>query len=107
MRQLVVIVMLLFTYWNGKIDSSTYIGVIEHQDSLKVNAFIVLKNHCNSCHKIKRKASVFTLKNMTRYSNAINQQVFIKRRMPKGRTNRLAKTQEETLKIWLSSLKNP
>ena len=106
MTQFIVIVISFFIHWHNQIEKSSYTVIIDSQQTIKENAFVVLKENCNTCHEDKRKASVFTLDNMNAFSNAIDYQVFIKKRMPKGRKNQLTEVEAKTLKIWLNSLKN-
>jgi len=65
--------MIITSYYKNKIDSIAYVRSTESQDSLKANAFMVLKNNCNNCHATKRRITEFTLANMEIYSNAVNQ----------------------------------
>lgn len=60
-------------------------NIDEQQTSLKQKAFIVLKNKCNTCHATKRRVDIFTISNMDSLKFEINNQVFIKRKMPKGK----------------------
>lgn len=108
MKLFVLIGIVLLIYRTNNIGKSTYSTVITPQEEpLKKSAFTILRNNCNSCHAEKRKVTVFTFANMDRYSNAINQQVFIRRKMPKGRKNKLKEKEEETLKKWITTLNNP
>ena len=72
-------------------------------DQLKLEAFAILNAKCNSCHKRQNPFMVFSLKNMEKRAAKINQQVFVKRRMPKGNQTRLTSAEYETLKKWLST----
>ncbi len=60
-------------------------NIDEQQTSLKQKAFIVLKKKCNTCHATKRRVDIFTISNMDSLKFEINNQVFIKRKMPKGK----------------------
>lgn len=100
MQQLTTCVFILINYLCNHSTSATY-QKIDKQDALKINAFNIIKVNCNSCHAVKRKTTVFTLENIDSYASIINQQVFIKKRMPKGRKNRLTKVEEETLHKWI------
>lgn len=76
----------------------------EQQESLKQRAFIVLKNKCNTCHATKRRVEIFTISNMDSLKIKINNQVFIKRKMPKGKKNQLTTTEEIDLANWIKVL---
>lgn len=83
---------------------TTFIEIGPQQNSLKTKAFNILKNKCNICHATKRRIQLFTLNNMDSLKAEINTQVFIKRKMPKGKRNQLSKQEEMNLKNWLSGL---
>ena len=68
---------------------------------LKKEAFEVLRSKCNLCHKKRNPFKVFSLKNMDRHAPKIYQQVFVKRRMPKGNKVKLTDQEYQTLKEWL------
>ncbi len=74
------------------------------QNTVKERAFIVLRDKCNSCHATKTRLIIFTLGTMDSLHLDINTQVFIKRKMPKGKKNNLSEKEEIDLKIWLCSL---
>lgn len=69
---------------------------------LKSDAYEILKVKCNGCHQIKNPAWVFTLDNMTIFSEEINKQVFIKKRMPKGKEIKLTQEEYQRLRNWLT-----
>ena len=60
----------------------------------------------NVCHQKRNKRRVFTLENMTKWSNDINKQVFIKKRMPKGKKIKLTSQEYQDLLTWISSTQN-
>jgi uncharacterized membrane protein len=72
----------------------------------KTKAFQILENKCNVCHQKRNKRRVFTLENMTKWSNDINKQVFIKKRMPKGKKIKLTSQEYQDLLTWISSTQN-
>lgn len=78
-------------HWN---DNST-------QLQTKDKAFIVLQTKCNFCHAVKKRTDVFTRENMDSLAVEINTQVFIKRKMPKGRKVTLTHEEEKHLKDWI------
>ena len=71
----------------------------------KATAFQILNNKCNVCHHKRNKRRVFTLENMTKWANDINRQVFIKKRMPKGKKIKLTSQEYQDLLTWISSTK--
>lgn len=71
----------------------------------KEAAFQILKNKCNVCHRRQNPFKIFTLRNMDKNAVKINEQVFVKRRMPKGDKIRLTEAEYRTLKTWLSTQK--
>ncbi|MEZ5018283.1 MAG: hypothetical protein R2800_14585 [Flavipsychrobacter sp.] len=69
--------------------------------SPKLAALTVLRAKCNVCHKKQNKKKVFTLDNMNTLAPKINRQVFIKKRMPKGKDITLTQQEYAILKTWL------
>ena len=53
--------------------------------SSKDKAFAILENKCNLCHKTRNKRKLFTKLNMDNWAEDVYKQVFIKKRMPKGK----------------------
>lgn len=68
-------------------------------------AFKILKAKCNVCHSKRNKKKVFTKDNMDGFAPLINTQVFIKKRMPKGKQITLSRAEYQTLQNWIQSLK--
>jgi len=68
----------------------------------KGEAYTVLNNKCNSCHKKKNRKRIFTLNNMDKMSKDIYKQVFIKKRMPKGKAAKLTQEEYRALLTWIS-----
>lgn len=88
---------------------SLMIGVVYSQKSsdklkLKNEAYNVLDKSCNYCHLKRNPSKVFSIENMSEYANDIYVQVFVKKRMPKGRNNALRIDDEKALMRWISSL---
>ena len=81
----------------GKLGQAHYFN----QENLKDKAFTVLQEKCNVCHSTKRKTDIFTLANMDSLAANIQKQVFVKRKMPKGRKGKLTEEEELHLKVWL------
>lgn len=67
----------------------------------KTPALEILKTRCNACHVKQNPAKVFTSANMNLLAADINEQVFIKKRMPRGNRVRLTLDEYNTLKNWL------
>lgn len=74
------------------------------KETVKFTALKVLETHCNDCHATQR-TTIFTLENMDKKVNRVNRQVFITKRMPKGKPNRDRMTTEEmsALKNWIAA----
>ncbi|WP_120650282.1 MULTISPECIES: hypothetical protein [unclassified Aquimarina] len=71
----------------------------------KAEAFKILESKCNVCHYKKNKRRVFTLENMNSWANDIYKQVFIKKRMPKGKKIKLNSKEYQELLTWITSTK--
>ena len=79
--------------------------VLESQtNTTKQGAYLVLGTKCNICHSAKKNRTIFSLENMDDLAKAIEYQVFITKKMPKGRKNNLSSLEEEKLLKWISSL---
>ncbi|WP_350287399.1 hypothetical protein [uncultured Croceitalea sp.] len=76
------------------------------EDPVKTKAFEILTNKCNVCHINRNRRRVFTADNMNDWSNDVYKQVFIKKRMPKGKNIKLTSEEYQDLLTWISSLKN-
>ena len=76
------------------------------EPDLQHDALQVLIRKCNFCHQTKNRRTVFTRANMKEMAPKINKQVFVKKRMPKGKDNTLTEEESQTLKKWLDSLPN-
>ena len=73
------------------------------QEDLKVASFSILKAKCNVCHVKQHPRKVFTLDNMEELAPKIYKQVFVKKRMPKGKNITLTQEERQTLKQWIQS----
>ncbi len=69
-------------------------------------AFEILQEKCNVCHQ-KKRSVVFTEGNMETWAEKIHTQVFVKKRMPKGKKFPLTAEEYDTLKTWLMGLNIP
>ncbi len=69
-------------------------------------AFKILDNKCNVCHRKRNKRRIFTKENMHTWSNDIYKQVFVKKRMPKGKNIKLSSNEYQKLLTWISTTKN-
>lgn len=67
-------------------------------------AFEILKARCNGCHVRQNPGKVFTSANMNSLAPNIYEQVFIRKRMPRGTRVRLAEDEYTTLRNWLLTL---
>ncbi len=72
---------------------------------LQKEAFAILVNKCNDCHKKEKPQAVFTSENMDDYARKINRQVFVFKRMPQGKDIVLTKEEKQTLKSWIKAVK--
>ena len=61
----------------------------------------LLEAKCNFCHRKQNPFMVFTKRNANKRANKIYEQVFVKKRMPKG--GKLSESESELLKNWLKS----
>lgn len=75
------------------------------KNPIKTKAFKVLSNKCNVCHEKRNPRRVFTMDNMNNWSNDVYKQVFIKKRMPKGKKIKLTSDEYQDVLTWVSSLK--
>lgn len=72
-------------------------------NSNKKAAFEVLQKKCNNCHQQKKRV-VFTAGNMETWATQIHKQVFIKKRMPKGKKYPMTVEEYDILEKWLLDL---
>ena len=72
----------------------------------KIQAIHILENKCNVCHRKRNKRRVFTLDNMNGWANDVHIQVFLKKRMPKGKDIKLTEQEYHDLLTWISSTKS-
>ena len=72
-------------------------------DDPKKAALSVLEQKCNVCHRSANPGKVFTIDNMEDLAPKIYRQVFVKRRMPKGRNIQLTKEESQVLKNWVET----
>ena len=71
----------------------------------KISAFRILQSSCNVCHTQRNRNAVFTFDNMNAWSGEIHEQVFVKKRMPKGTAIVLSQAEKATLTKWINSIK--
>jgi uncharacterized membrane protein len=76
---------------------------IPSHSELKLEAFAILDAKCNVCHRKRNRRMVFTLENMEERAPKIHKQVFVKKRMPKGKNNILTVEESRSLRKWLIS----
>lgn len=76
------------------------------KDSTQQRAFNILTNKCNVCHAKRNHRRVFTEENMNPWANDVYKQVFIKKRMPKGKKIKLTSKEYQDLLMWISATQN-
>lgn len=81
-------------------------SILVFNDPVKTKAFEVLTNKCNVCHQKRNRRRVFTEENMDGWSADVYRQVFVKKRMPKGKRVKLTSDEYQDLLTWISSLKS-
>ncbi|MEM9674433.1 MAG: hypothetical protein AAF992_17705 [Bacteroidota bacterium] len=72
---------------------------------LQQTALKVLQTKCNVCHVRQNPRKVFTRENMDGFAPKIHRQVFIKKRMPRGRKIKLTNDEYQILLTWITSTK--
>ena len=73
-------------------------------DPLSAQAFEILETKCNGCHQQDSPSNVFTLENMDSFAKKIYKQVFVKKRMPKGKEVVLTEAELKVLQDWVIEL---
>ncbi len=72
-------------------------------DDTSARALEVLQTKCNVCHVRQNPCKVFTRENMDGFAPKIHRQVFIKKRMPRGRKIKLTAEEYQILLTWITS----
>ncbi len=105
------ITILLFTVFSaliwsnaGESKAATKAEVFSDSNPLKTQAFNILENKCNVCHRKQNPFMIFSEKNMDKRAKKINKMVFVYKRMPKGDYIKLTTEEQTVLKDWISSL---
>ncbi|MDO1514197.1 hypothetical protein Q2T41_16205 [Maribacter confluentis] len=107
MKHLILLtIMFVIGVFNRPLTTNNIVPYSFPQENTQENAYIILMDQCNGCHITKQRGMVFTRDNINLYSLAIEQQVFVKKRMPKGKKNKLTSTELNKLRLWLNSLNN-
>lgn len=83
-----------------------HVTASKNSEELKTEAFKILENKCNVCHRKQNPFMVFSLKNMEKRAEKIYKQVFEKRRMPKGNEIKLTTEEYSHLDNWLQTQLN-
>jgi uncharacterized membrane protein len=96
---LVVVALTSFTSFNGPAKAETSVQGADPGDDAKSAALKVLQLKCNTCHVRQNPGKLFTPSNMNALASKINEQVFVKKRMPRGK--RLTNEEYTTLQTWL------
>ncbi len=86
--------------------SQVYSQGTNSRENIQNNAFQVLVLKCNVCHATKKRQDIFTLENMDSLSESIHKQVFIKKKMPKGKKIKLTYEELKALREWLDLTAN-
>ncbi len=90
----------------GALRPYTYATVLTVSDAPKEKALQILKNKCNVCHSKRNRRRVFTLAKMDRWANDVYLQVFLKKRMPKGKKIKLTQQEYQDLLTWITNTQN-
>ncbi|UOY05902.1 hypothetical protein L0P88_18420 [Muricauda sp. SCSIO 64092] len=88
----------------NKIRNSEYVSIAIAESS-KERAFQILENKCNVYHGRRNKRRVFTTTNMDSWAEDVYKQVFVKKRMRKGKNIKLTLNEYQDLLTWISSSK--
>ncbi len=78
---------------------------LNNRSVAKTKAFEILETKCNICHIKQNRKKVFSLENMNVFAPKIEEQVFVKKRMPRGKKIKLTDKEYEQLYIWIKSSK--
>ena len=76
---------------------------VEGEPDLEKAVWTILDTKCNVCHRKQNPFRVFKLKKLNKYAPKIMEQVFVKKRMPKGEEIKLTLSEKNTLSEWLQS----
>ncbi len=96
-------ILLVITVFSFVIEGRQFEGTKNSfQDEYKSFAFKVLQVKCNTCHATKKRTNIFTLENMDSLASNIQNQVFVKKKMPKGKKVQLTEEESRLLKDWLN-----
>lgn len=79
------------------------VTVSQHSEVLRSKAFKILDSKCNICHRKQNPFMVFSLKNMEKRAGKIYTQVYVKKRMPKGKEIKLTQGEYSVLENWLNT----
>ena len=104
MKSIIVFSFIYFLGLSLTIKKGPQENYVQPQETIKTKAFKVLILQCNACHASKKKQNIFTLDNMDSLAPEIYKQVFIKKKMPKGRKNILSVQESESLQKWLNEV---
>ncbi len=106
MKVLMLLIALSSSFYQGTSSTNTMLQkpIKTLVESPKSAAYKILVAKCNVCHRKKNPRKVFTLENMESLSPKIFKQVFVKKRMPKGKENNLSPAEYALLKEWLLTL---
>lgn len=74
------------------------------QNDPREEAFSILLKKCNTCHATKKRTDIFTKENMEGFAPEIYEQVFIKKKMPKGTKVQLTENETRILEHWIATV---
>jgi len=106
MKQLSISIILCLSLQFTSLVSQASHSVSSDEAIIKANALEVLQVKCNACHKVQHPSKYFELENMNGFAKKIQRQVFLWKRMPKGKEYTLLDFQKETLITWINNQLN-
>jgi len=96
-----------FLFFNEAPDSNeVQVTPLAVHDDISDRALQVLQTKCNVCHLKQNPGKVFTRENMKGFAPKIHRQVFVKKRMPKGKKIKLTAEEYQILSTWIISTKH-
>lgn len=102
---LIAVSLLVISPAKSKSLGTTHPLPIHNQSIVKKTAFEILKTKCNICHIKQNRKKIFSLENMNVFASKIEEQVFVKKRMPRGKKIQLNEEEYAQLYIWIKSSK--
>lgn len=87
--------------WTQRVEHTSVLT--DSTTELETEVLSILKAKCNVCHRKQNPFKIFSLKNLDKHAPKIKEQVFVKKRMPKGDKIKLTDQEIQTLTQWLQS----